>query len=680
MEPEYEAFIGSSPDAASGLLTQPNVNPLVSVWSTFLVRGAASGVRVYLVGGHQRPRKAEQLWEGFIAAFRSKVHRWQTLDHVHVVRLLGTIDSLDLCVEFCANGTASEYLESHAYNDGPLRQWMIASGRLPYFKIKHDLRVINEIISKKPPGYRNKCPSPEFTDFWPLLTDYWRWEPEQRPQIRALAQEAFSLVSAPRTSSWLDVSSTGSSALTAVGEGAHSLVQAEPEVLSQRNLSPATHFVPESPQNLVTKDALRDRVCDRCYTSKSRCIYQQSSDICTRCQSMGANCVYTRSNLKARDIKRFSENISDLSPRPGDSSSRNITSTRLIPPSWLPWNYELVQSIRGNIESTSSMGDQPGVGREELAMPRNIPELRPLSIITEDDAENLFIIFREKMNAGIMIFDDTIHIPTVVKSRCPALFTTICAIASQYWVESPDSYRPLMLEAVAQIDMTLNHGWKLVDICQACLLLSVHPPWTPEGSNSYLYLESAIRLGIQLELSDWSLPQGLDETSQREALNKARTWLVCLKMDRMLSSRYGHPVSTPQEHLHRYSGWWHLSPFNQKLDVHLYYETRVLDTVTMDYIAKLYSILSQPVEIDGFNALVNKFDLEMQVYQYEVEQIGLREQEMSNLRCRYQQELIASTITYFRLVLLTFGLDYFWKPEDQHVIDLFFRVIDRVGI
>ncbi|KDN33532.1 hypothetical protein RSAG8_13379, partial [Rhizoctonia solani AG-8 WAC10335] len=268
---------------------------------TFLARGAAADVwlasspdihgRKYIIKtirvnlgilqencNPRGPRRAKELWANFIGDFRSRVQQWEVLQHDNIITLFGIHEDLNLLVEFCANGTASQYLEGHS-NDhiisrkhmmldilagmeylhsreppvihgcicmdkllvdsqgrtpvaefglaglaeefglfapsisqsnrtrwlcpelldiGPDDQpptctmasdvWAlgctlfeIISGKLPYSKLKHNLRVQQAILSKKPPGQQESCLTPDFVPFWPLLEHCWSWVPEQRP-------------------------------------------------------------------------------------------------------------------------------------------------------------------------------------------------------------------------------------------------------------------------------------------------------------------------------------------------------------------------------------------------------------------------------------------------------------------------------------------------------------------
>ncbi|CAE6486939.1 unnamed protein product [Rhizoctonia solani] len=66
----------------------------------------------------------------------------------------------------------------------------VISGKLPYFKFKHDLRVRHGILSKKLPGRSNNCLETELSHFWGTLTQCWMWVPGERPTVDALIRQA----------------------------------------------------------------------------------------------------------------------------------------------------------------------------------------------------------------------------------------------------------------------------------------------------------------------------------------------------------------------------------------------------------------------------------------------------------------------------------------------------------
>ncbi|EUC56139.1 tyrosine kinase catalytic domain protein [Rhizoctonia solani AG-3 Rhs1AP] len=304
MDLDNKTFPADSPESA--LIAKVNTRH-VPVGSKFLARGAAMDVwltsspntdgRKYVIKvirvdlsvlqenhNPRGPRGAEELWDDFVAGFRSRVEKWKVLQHHTIVGLFDVHQELDLHVEFCASGTASQYLDSHSENHIQLRKHMITdvlagmeylhsqvppvvhgclcmdkllvdgqgrtkisefgvaslaeefglsapsispadrarwsspellnadtddqlkaptctiasdvwalgctlfeilSGKVPYFKLKHDLRVQQAILSKRLPGQQDNL-DPEFLQLWPLLTQCWAWTPEHRPTVELL--------------------------------------------------------------------------------------------------------------------------------------------------------------------------------------------------------------------------------------------------------------------------------------------------------------------------------------------------------------------------------------------------------------------------------------------------------------------------------------------------------------
>ncbi|KAJ1301300.1 hypothetical protein OPQ81_003702 [Rhizoctonia solani] len=64
----------------------------------------------------------------------------------------------------------------------------IMSGKVPYFRYKHDLRVRREIMSQKPPGHRDNLLGSDFTEVWEFVSSCWEWTSEKRPPVKELVK------------------------------------------------------------------------------------------------------------------------------------------------------------------------------------------------------------------------------------------------------------------------------------------------------------------------------------------------------------------------------------------------------------------------------------------------------------------------------------------------------------
>ncbi|CEL61426.1 putative serine/threonine-protein kinase WNK4 OS=Arabidopsis thaliana GN=WNK4 PE=1 SV=1 [Rhizoctonia solani AG-1 IB] len=242
-------------------------------------------------------RGAERIWAEFLKGFRAKFEQWKILRHTHVIGLFDMQAELVTCVEFCANGTAAQYLDQYLEDHINRRKSMISevvagisylhshdppvvhgcicmdklfvdahgrtkigefglsnmieefglfapsisqvsrtrwlspelldvdseehapiptvasdlwalgctlfelmSGKLPFFKFKHDLRVQQEVLAKKLPGRPNNCLTTEFLDYWQTLVRCWSWAPEERPTADSLAWSFLTLTTNPDAS------------------------------------------------------------------------------------------------------------------------------------------------------------------------------------------------------------------------------------------------------------------------------------------------------------------------------------------------------------------------------------------------------------------------------------------------------------------------------------------------
>ncbi|KAG9122190.1 hypothetical protein FRC07_001535 [Ceratobasidium sp. 392] len=75
----------------------------------------------------------------FIQEFCSKAERWNVLQHPNVINVFG-LGPMDLSVEFCENGTASQYLEKH--NNDPGRKKLM---------IRHIIEGVKYLHTQDPP-------------------------------------------------------------------------------------------------------------------------------------------------------------------------------------------------------------------------------------------------------------------------------------------------------------------------------------------------------------------------------------------------------------------------------------------------------------------------------------------------------------------------------------------------
>ncbi|ELU39269.1 hypothetical protein AG1IA_06704 [Rhizoctonia solani AG-1 IA] len=108
------------------------------------------------------------------------------------------------------------------------------------------------------------------------------------------------------------------------------------------------------------------------------------------------------------------------------------------------------------------------------------------------------------------------------------VFVHICGVASRYWAERPAMHATLMQHVKSAAVAAITENQKTLEVCQAYLLLSIYQQPTKDWpeDRAWLYLG----LGLDLNLHK-DVPAGyMNDTDERDALNRARTWLVCHNM------------------------------------------------------------------------------------------------------------------------------------------------------
>ncbi|KAG6903225.1 hypothetical protein C0995_002768 [Termitomyces sp. Mi166 len=154
-------------------------------------------------------------------------------------------------------------------------------------------------------------------------------------------------------------------------------------------------------------------------------------------------------------------------------------------------------------------------------------------------------------------------------------------------IKKPTMYLMAMEFARDAAGRALIDGSKSVDVCQAYLLMAVYPipkkKWAED--RSWLLMGVAIRyvdrmlirlsstsdggvsrMAIELELNQ----PPPDTCSEREKLNRTRTWLNCYCVDGSHAIQFGKmPMLRLDDYLARHSREWYRLPMTLPYDVHL---------------------------------------------------------------------------------------------------------------
>ncbi|OCH87693.1 hypothetical protein OBBRIDRAFT_814001 [Obba rivulosa] len=203
---------------------------------------------------------------------------------------------------------------------------------------------------------------------------------------------------------------------------------------------------------------------------------------------------------------------------------------------------------------------------------QSAPEILLSGLVTTEDVQNLFQIYFQRINSFVVLLDENIHTPTAVLSRCPLLFTVVCAVASKYYDEKPAMYQMAMHFAKAAAATAIIDGWKTIETCQAFILLSVFGPPVKrmEEDRAWCYTGIAFRLASELNLGRNPTVTATDEREERELLNKSRAWLICFLIDRCFSIQMGKPWMIPEDDTIRSaSNWCSCSKYQNRYDVWL---------------------------------------------------------------------------------------------------------------
>ncbi|THU81507.1 hypothetical protein K435DRAFT_693452 [Dendrothele bispora CBS 962.96] len=226
------------------------------------------------------------------------------------------------------------------------------------------------------------------------------------------------------------------------------------------------------------------------------------------------------------------------------------------------------------------------------------PEM--LSFVNTSEVVALFNIYFDHMNMHSNILDRNFHTPSLVCSRSPFLLTTICAIASKFYLEKPDLH-PRLAELAKKLAFSVPaQGYKSVEIVQAYLLLTLWGCGAAERyeqDKTWLLLGMAIRMATDLNLHRKTAVQSQDTSEGRardmEVHNRERTWIFCFCLDRSHSAQLGKPYTIKEDSIIRNVDSWYKKSIAMPSDRYMaaYSDLQRLLSRTLDF---LYSKTDSP--------------------------------------------------------------------------------------
>ncbi|KAI9439194.1 fungal-specific transcription factor domain-containing protein [Lactarius indigo] len=304
------------------------------------------------------------------------------------------------------------------------------------------------------------------------------------------------------------------------------------------------------------------------------------------------------------------------------------------------------------------------------------PDILVHKLVTPEDVEKLFDIFYTRINPFISLLDPKLHTPALTFSRCPFLFTVVCAIASRY-SDKPEVYPIAMHFAKSAAANALVDGWKSVELCQAYILMSIYavPARRWEEDRSWLYTGLAIRIATDLNLH--LLPQKKPTTEQQELemLNRTRIWIICFNLDKSTATQFGKPSTLKEDYIMRHSlEWYKASNHNHPYDVHIIAYSSLFRIVNQFH-QKVFSDVDVPNGLNrsiDFRAVTLEYDQLLHNCREEWAERFARDSDHNDAACEFRVKLLPFYTNYARLVMFSFGFQEAFQRGFQADDEVFF--------
>ncbi|KAK0210684.1 fungal-specific transcription factor domain-containing protein, partial [Desarmillaria ectypa] len=422
--------------------------------------------------------------------------------------------------------------------------------------------------------------------------------------------------------------------------------------------------------------------CVHCKSLKVRCDFNPGETACQRCQAGNYECV-----PRTRKKRKPAPTHEDLQAK-AISQDHQIQALLLQFDKLKADNRIRDRMSRAHLEylaanRTSDLSDSKPSFNEVHGQKHEISHSTPPDIVkycclTPDDIRTLFSLYFERINPFFSILDPELHTPESLIWTSPFLFTVICATASRYYHLQPELYYLAQDFARDAAGKSLVDGTKSVDICQAYLIMAVYaaPRKKWEEDRRWLLMGVAIRMALELGLYKPPPPQ----CSEREAMNRTRTWLNCFCADGSHSIQFGKmPMISLDDHMAVHSeGWYKASRGNLPFDVHLcaYVQIIVIMAQWRKRIGE--GNLRQRIR-DGFDIVAAAIETEESLDQELRRWVSRYDEEYSYNPlqiCAYRGSTTHMITAYLRLVVLAVGFQHAAKPGLSRDSEVLTRSID----
>ncbi|OCF34416.1 hypothetical protein I316_03930 [Kwoniella heveanensis BCC8398] len=238
-----------------------------------------------------------------------------------------------------------------------------------------------------------------------------------------------------------------------------------------------------------------------------------------------------------------------LDPHLGRDDSRSPSPSRSR--RYSAFDHPTTSSSSSRFQSRNSQTSKSGSARNSfVGRPASTPTrvtVHPidLGMLSEPEARHLFHQFFTRLADIIACFDPAYTTYERARSS-PALFTAMLFASARFF--RPDISPTLRSHAEVLVNRAVTEGVFDLPTIQALLVLAY---WKlPKDGTAYIKLGIAIRAACQLRL--WKkragpLPQ--DEEEARAVLDRERTWMALVGMDRAYSHIFEQPVMVPNSEL-----------------------------------------------------------------------------------------------------------------------------------
>ena len=269
-----------------------------------------------------------------------------------------------------------------------------------------------------------------------------------------------------------------------------------------------------------------------CKRSSQACVYCQhlkmkcsGSIPCERCLRVGKACEPSRRPLRRPWTRKKDNEIQSLTTRLEEMENM-LAGKGLDAPTAVPADSHAIAWPEPSPPSSS-------------CYPGSLASLPFVSTgrITSEEASELHDLFVHSCLLHVPLLDPEWHTLWQTSTSCPFLFACIIHVAANYYTPRPQLRAEMQAEMNGLIGSVITAGTKSVGIIQGFFVLYFwnEPCAQLEKDLAWTYSGLALRMAVEMNLQ--SSVRGKE--SERERIDRERTWMFCFLVDRTLSVARG---------------------------------------------------------------------------------------------------------------------------------------------